>query len=96
MWHKNICGQERELLAHANSKQQKLHWKNIIAFKIPPILFLRPMILFFIYVQEDEICQVFSIVKFCRKFSKMKIGKLLPHGVMGTKITKSIGFSKPI
>jgi hypothetical protein len=46
-------------LANANKKQQKLHWKNIIAFKVPPIFFWRPMILFYLYVEEDEICQDF-------------------------------------
>jgi hypothetical protein len=95
MLHKGICVQERELLANANNKQQKLHWKNIITFKVPPIFFLRPMILFFYMLKRMKFVKIFSIVKFWRKFNNMKFGKLLPHGVMGTKTTKSTRFPKP-
>jgi hypothetical protein len=46
-------------------------------------------------IKRMKFVKKISIVKFWRKFNKMRFGKLLPHGVMGVKTTKSIGFPKP-
>jgi hypothetical protein len=51
---------------------------------------------YFIYTLKSmKFGKIFSIVKFWRKFNRMRFGKLLPHGVMGTKTTKFTRFPKP-